>query len=128
MRLFDILPNNPFTTSETMRDYYYYYCWYIRASSRVAERLILGNQEILGRCLNRIELYTRNQPPPPPPPNAKPNTTKNPEKNKNYHHPIPTAHHPTRKPQPARYPPRMTAGRKPHPRHDSRKARSIQNF
>ena len=36
LRLFDVLPNFPFTTSETMRDY----CletWYIRAVLRVAE-------------------------------------------------------------------------------------------
>ena len=38
LRLFDVLPNFPFTTSETMRDYYLY-TWYTRVASRVAERL-----------------------------------------------------------------------------------------
>ena len=38
LRLFDILPNFPFTTSETMRDYYLK-TWYIRVAPRVAERL-----------------------------------------------------------------------------------------
>ena len=38
LRLFDVLPNFPFTTSETMRDYHLY-TWYIRVASRVAERL-----------------------------------------------------------------------------------------
>ena len=37
-RLFDVLPNFPFTTSETMGDYYLK-TWYIRVASRVAERL-----------------------------------------------------------------------------------------
>ena len=36
-RLFDGLPSSPFTTSETMADYYLY-TWYIRVTSRVAER------------------------------------------------------------------------------------------
>ena len=38
LRLFDVLPNFPFTTSETMGDYYFQ-TWYIRVASRVAERL-----------------------------------------------------------------------------------------
>ena len=38
LRLFDVLPNFPFTTSETMGDYYLQ-TWYIRVTSRVAERL-----------------------------------------------------------------------------------------
>ena len=38
LRLFDVLPNFPFTTSETMRDYYFE-TWYIRVASGVAERL-----------------------------------------------------------------------------------------
>ena len=37
LRLFDVLPNFPFTTSETMDDYYLS-TWYIRVPSRVAER------------------------------------------------------------------------------------------
>ena len=38
LRLFDVLPNFRFTTSETMGDYYL--CtWYIRVVARVAERL-----------------------------------------------------------------------------------------
>ena len=38
LRLFDVLTNFGFTTSETMRDYYLQ-TWYIRVASRVAERL-----------------------------------------------------------------------------------------
>ena len=38
LRLFDVLPNFPFTTSEAMCDYYLW-TWYIQVSSRVAERL-----------------------------------------------------------------------------------------
>ena len=38
LRLFDVLTNFPFTTSETMRDYYLQ-TWYIRVASRVAEQL-----------------------------------------------------------------------------------------
>ena len=38
LRVFDILPNFPFTTSETMGDYYLS-TWYIRVASRAAERL-----------------------------------------------------------------------------------------
>ena len=37
-RLFDVLQNIPFTTSETMRDYSLQ-TWYIEFTSRVAERL-----------------------------------------------------------------------------------------
>ena len=35
---FDVLPNFPFTTSETMRDCYLQ-TWYIRVVSQVVERL-----------------------------------------------------------------------------------------
>ena len=38
LRLFVALLNFPFTTSETLRDYYLQ-TWYIRVASRVAERL-----------------------------------------------------------------------------------------
>ena len=38
LRLFDVLPNFPLTTSETMGDYYLY-TWYKRAVLWVAERL-----------------------------------------------------------------------------------------
>ena len=37
LRLFDVLSNPRFTTSETIGDYYLY-TWYIRIASRVAER------------------------------------------------------------------------------------------
>ena len=37
LRLFDVLPNFPFTTSEMM-DHYYLSTWYIRVASRVAEQ------------------------------------------------------------------------------------------
>ena len=39
LRLFDVLINFTFTTSETMRDYYLQ-TWYIRVASRVVERLM----------------------------------------------------------------------------------------
>ena len=39
LRLFDVLPNFSFTTSETMGDYYLE-TWYIPVDSRVAERLM----------------------------------------------------------------------------------------
>ena len=38
LRLFDVLPNFPFTTSETMGDYYLK-TWHIPVESRVAEWL-----------------------------------------------------------------------------------------
>ena len=38
LKIFDVLPNFPFTTSKTICDYYLQ-IWYIRAASRVAERL-----------------------------------------------------------------------------------------
>ena len=38
LRLFDILPNFPFNTSETMRDYYLQ-TWYLHVASRVAQQL-----------------------------------------------------------------------------------------
>ena len=38
LRLFHVLLNFPFTTSEAMRNYYLQ-TWYIRVASRVAERL-----------------------------------------------------------------------------------------
>ena len=45
LRLFDVLLNFPFTTSETIGDYYLQ-AWYIRVDPRVAQQLktrILGN-------------------------------------------------------------------------------------
>ena len=44
MRIFDVLPNFPFTTSETKPDY-----WYIRAASRVAEHLKTLDLRKLGK-------------------------------------------------------------------------------
>ena len=38
LRLFDVLPNFPFTTSETMREYWFS-TWYMRVASRAAKRL-----------------------------------------------------------------------------------------
>ena len=38
LRLSNVLPNFPFTTSETMGDYYLQ-AWYIRVASRVVEQL-----------------------------------------------------------------------------------------
>ena len=42
LRHVDVSPNFPFTTSETMRDYYLQ-TWYVRVTSGVAERLDLGS-------------------------------------------------------------------------------------
>ena len=66
LRLFDILPNFPFTTSETMGDYYLQ-TWYMQVTLRIAERLkkILstpGNWEISGECPITIEWYPSAQP------------------------------------------------------------------
>ena len=47
LRLFDVLPNFPFTTSETMGEYYLY-TWYIRVTSRVAKRLKTWDLRKLG--------------------------------------------------------------------------------
>ena len=38
LKLFDVLPNFPFTTSETMRDYYLQ-TWYVLVASQGAELL-----------------------------------------------------------------------------------------
>ena len=60
LRLFDLLPNFLFTTSETMDDYYLQ-TWYIRVTSPVAERRKtldlrkLVNIRKLLNCLNFIE-------------------------------------------------------------------------
>ena len=48
-RLFDILPNSPFTTSET-KHYYQQQTWFIRVAARVVERL--KTQEILEKLEN----------------------------------------------------------------------------
>ena len=54
LRLFDILPNFPFITSETMHDYYLQ-TWYIRVASRVAERLKkLGNMRKVSKLHTMI--------------------------------------------------------------------------
>ena len=57
VRLFDVLPNFPFSTSETMGDYYLQ-AWYIQVASRVSEQgktLDLQNYGKSGKCLNFIE-------------------------------------------------------------------------
>ena len=57
VRLFDVLPNFPFSTSETMGDYYLQ-AWYIQVASRVSEQgktLDLQNYDKSGKCLNFIE-------------------------------------------------------------------------
>ena len=45
LRPFDVLPNFPFTTSETMRDYYLR-TWYIRVTSRAAQQFAIESLEI----------------------------------------------------------------------------------
>ena len=60
LRLFDVLTNFPFTTSETMRcetiiTYkHYIYELPCELSNNLGLR-ILGNEEILGKCLKLIE-------------------------------------------------------------------------
>ena len=55
MRLFDVLPNFTFNTSERMLNFYLH-TWYTRVAFWVAERLrMLGNQEISAKCLLSIE-------------------------------------------------------------------------
>ena len=53
LRLFDVLPNFPFTTSETMREHGIYELPH-ELSNDVRLRT-LGNQEISGERLNHIE-------------------------------------------------------------------------
>ena len=52
LRLFDILSDFPFTTSQTMGGYYLS-TWYIQVALRVAQRL--KAQEMSGKCLNLTE-------------------------------------------------------------------------
>ena len=55
MKLFDVLSNFTFNTSERMPNFYSH-TWYTRIVFWVAERLrMLGNQEISGKCLLSIE-------------------------------------------------------------------------
>ena len=61
LRLFDILPSFPFTTSETMGDYYLW-TWYMQVTLPIAERLkeiwsTPGNWEIPGEYPIPIEWY-----------------------------------------------------------------------
>ena len=56
LRLFDVLPNIPFTTSETMSDYYLY-TWYIRVASRVAKRLKTSDLSKLGNIRKVSRLH-----------------------------------------------------------------------
>ena len=53
---FDVLPNFPFTTSETMPDDYLY-TWYIPVASRVAERLKTWDLRKLGNIRNESTLH-----------------------------------------------------------------------
>ena len=47
LRLFDVLPNLPYTKSETIRDSYLQK-WYVRVASRVAHRLKTKDPRELG--------------------------------------------------------------------------------
>ena len=51
MRIFDVLRNFPFTTSETKPDY-----WYIRVASRVAKRLKTLDLRKLGKFFLKRKL------------------------------------------------------------------------
>ena len=56
VRLFDVLPNFLFTTSETM-GYYYLQAWHIRVASRVAEQLKTQNLRKLGNIRKVSKLH-----------------------------------------------------------------------
>ena len=56
LRLFDVLPNFSFTTSETMR-YYYLSNMYIRVASRVTKRLKTQDLRKLGNIMKVSKLY-----------------------------------------------------------------------
>ena len=56
MRLVDVLPNFPFTTRETIGDYYLE-AWYIPAASRVAEPSKTENLRKLGNIRNVPTLH-----------------------------------------------------------------------
>ena len=56
LRLFDVLPNFPFITSETIGDYYLWTC-YIRDASRVAERLKTYDLRKLGNIRKVSKFY-----------------------------------------------------------------------
>ena len=55
-RLFDVLPNFSFTTSQTMRNYYLWTC-YIRAASRVTEWLKTYDLKKLGNIRKVSKLH-----------------------------------------------------------------------
>ena len=57
LRLFDVLPNFSFTTSETMGDYYLQ-IWYIRVASRVAKQLKTKDLRKLGR-IRKVSKFHR---------------------------------------------------------------------
>ena len=56
LRLFDVLPNFPFITSQTMCDYYLQ-TWYIRITSRVTERLKAKDLRKLGNTRKVSKLH-----------------------------------------------------------------------
>ena len=56
LRLVDVLPNFPFTTRETIGDYYLE-TWYIRAASRVAKPLQTEDLRKLGNITNVPKLH-----------------------------------------------------------------------
>ena len=67
LRLFDVLPNFSFTTSETMCGYYLR-TWYIRVVSQVTERLRTWDLRKLGniRTLSKLHRMIAQHPVPPP--------------------------------------------------------------
>ena len=67
LRLFDVLPNFLFTTSETMRDYYLQ-TWHIRVASRVAKQLQTEDLRKLGniREVTKSHRMIAQRPFPPP--------------------------------------------------------------
>ena len=67
LRLFDILPSFPFTTSETMR-HYYLYTWNIRVATRVLKRRNTNDLKKLrnNRKLSKFHRMIAQRPVPPP--------------------------------------------------------------
>ena len=67
LRLFDVLPNFLFTTSETMRDYYLQ-TWHIQVASRVAKQLQTEDLRKLGniREVTKSHRMIAQRPFPPP--------------------------------------------------------------
>ena len=76
LRLFDVLPNFLYTTSETMRDYYLQ-TWHIRVASRVAKQLQTEDLRKLGNIREVTKSHRMIAQRPFPPPKWKPTPEEN---------------------------------------------------